>query len=131
MKKKEMKRKEKEKKTKSKEKKRKENKIKNYFIANFLSFTHSRRFICVKTFHQRRNKMFEDSQKDLFTHLLKIMLSIHHLAKKWSHPDSNWGHENQNLGCCPYTMRPYRLLSLLQYKNNQLNNTRKNKQKYK
>ena len=29
------------------------------------------------------------------------------MPKKWSHPDSNWGHENQNLGCCPYTMRPY------------------------
>ena len=26
--------------------------------------------------------------------------------KKWSHPDSNWGPENQNLICCPYTMRP-------------------------
>ena len=28
------------------------------------------------------------------------------LAKKWFHPDSNWGPENQNLICCPYTMEP-------------------------
>ena len=35
-----------------------------------------------------------------------LILPSHYL-KKWSHPDSNWGHENQNLGCCPYTMRPY------------------------
>ena len=26
--------------------------------------------------------------------------------KKWFHPDSNWGPENQNLICCPYTMEP-------------------------
>ena len=28
------------------------------------------------------------------------------LSKKWSHPDSNWGPENQNLICCPYTIGP-------------------------
>ena len=26
--------------------------------------------------------------------------------KKWFHPESNWGPENQNLICCPYTMEP-------------------------
>ena len=28
-------------------------------------------------------------------------------TKKWFHPDSNWGPENQNLICCPYTMEPF------------------------
>ena len=30
--------------------------------------------------------------------------------KKWFHPDSNWGPENQNLICCPYTMGPLSIL---------------------
>ena len=30
--------------------------------------------------------------------------------KKWSYPDSNWGPENQNLICCPYTIGPFILI---------------------
>ena len=28
-------------------------------------------------------------------------------AKRWFHPESNWGPKNQNLVCCPYTMEPF------------------------
>ena len=33
-------------------------------------------------------------------------LPVTFTCKKWSHPDSNWGPENQNLICCPYTIGP-------------------------
>ena len=42
-----------------------------------------------------------------------LRLSPYWALKKWSHPDSNWGPENQNLICCPYTMGPFNILRLL------------------
>ena len=37
------------------------------------------------------------------------------VRKKWFHPESNWGPENQNLICCPYTMEPLTKILLDNY----------------
>ena len=46
-------------------------KINCYFIVNLLSITHSSSFTCVKTTHQRRDQMFQYSQKDLVFYCFK------------------------------------------------------------
>ena len=85
-----------------------------YMILSFISslfdnFKYQyRRFSTVVVRLSRKEKVTGSIPVAAFLlYMLRKNMNTIKMPKKWSHPDSNWGHENQNLGCCPYTMRPY------------------------